>query len=74
MPSFIVIESKKSTEFNTEAKTILEGHKFAELNPGTFMASSASPSTATSQLKNLESYKKNRGVAGIKIYKGSLSQ
>jgi hypothetical protein len=28
MPSFIVIESKKDTAFNTEAKTVLEAGKF----------------------------------------------
>jgi len=72
MPSFIVIESKKDTEFNSEAKTVLESNKFSLVHAGTYMGSPAASSVAT-KLKNLESYKKNRSSAGIKIYYGSLS-
>ena len=72
MPNFIVIESKKNTEFNSEAKTVLEGYKFFEVNTGTYMASSGA-SAAAAKLKNLESYKKNRSSANIKIYHGTLT-
>ena len=75
MPSFVVIESKKDdTDFSSEAKTILKAHKFTEVNPGTYMAYSGTSTTAAaSKLKNLESYKKHRSSAGIKIYHGNLS-
>ena len=72
MPSFVVVESKKDTVFNSEARTILEGDKFVEINPGTYMASSGG-TTVASKLKNLESFKENRSKAGIKIYHGNLS-
>ena len=74
MASFIVIEAKKDTEFDSEAKTVLESHKFTEVSPGTYRASANLTSTAAkAKLKNLESYKKYHSTAGIKIYHGSLS-
>ncbi|GEM77724.1 hypothetical protein [Vibrio sagamiensis] len=72
MPNFIVISSKKATSFDLEAKTVLESHKFSEVHNGTYMGTSAASSVST-KLKNLESYKKNKSVAGIKIYSGSLT-
>lgn len=69
MPNFVVISSKKNTAFDSEAKTVLESHKFSEINPGTYMGS-ADASSAATDLKKLESYKK---TAGIKIYHGTLT-
>lgn len=72
MPNFIVIESKKASEFNTEASTVLEAKRFIEIHNGTF-SGGASASSVAQDLKNLESYKKNKSSAGIKIYYGNLS-
>ena len=72
MPSFVVIDSKKKTDFNSDAKTVLESHKFTEINPDTYTASSGA-STVASKLKNLDSFKKFCSSAGIKIYHGNLS-
>lgn len=72
MPNFVVIESTKNSEFNVEAKSVLEAHKFKEVHAGTY-TSSAGASTVTSKLKNLESYKKNKSAAGIKVYHGNLA-
>lgn len=74
MPQFIVIESKKVTDFNSDAKTVLESLKFTEINLNTYIASSGSASSAATNLKNLDSYKKQKSAAGIKIYYGNLSQ
>jgi len=75
MPSFIIIETTKSTvtAFEIDAKPVLESKKFREISPGTYMSSSGSPSTIARDLKNLESYKKSKSSAGIKLYSGSLS-
>lgn len=74
MPNFIVISSKKKSDFDSEAKTVLESHKFSEINPGTYMGSaSANPLNAATDLKKLEAYKKNHSTAGIKIYHGTLT-
>lgn len=73
MPAFIIISSKKETDFNLDAKTVLESKKFQELHPGTYMGTSGSASTIATDLKNLESFKKNRSSASILIYHGSLS-
>jgi len=72
MANFIVISSKKDTDFNREAKTVLESHKFNELHIGTYIATSGASTVAT-KLKNLESYKKLHSSAGIKIYYGNLN-
>ncbi len=72
MPSFIVIEKSKSTAFCNEAESVLEAHKFSEVHPGTYSGSSGA-STVASKLKNLESYKKNKSSAKLKIYQGNLS-
>ena len=72
MPSFIVIEKSKSTSFCSEAETVLEANGFSEVHPGTFSGSSGASSVA-SQLKKLESYKKNKSSARLKIYNGNLS-
>lgn len=72
MPNFIVIVSKKETNFNHEAKTVLESHKFVEVHPGTFMGTNGALIVST-KLKNLESYKKNRSGASIKVYHGNLT-
>ena len=72
MPNFIVIESKKDTDFNSEARTALKSHKFTEINAGTYIASSGATIVAP-KLKNLDSFKKNRSNASIKIYYGNLS-
>lgn len=72
MPSFVVIESKKDSEFNVEAQTVLEAHKFKEVHAGTY-TSTTGASTVASKLKNLESYKKNKSAAGIKVYHGNLT-
>lgn len=71
MPSFIVIESKKPTEFDSEAKSVLEANKFKEVHEGTYSYSSGA-STVASKLTKLESYKKYKSSAGIKIYQGNL--
>ncbi len=72
MSNFVVISSKKNTAFDSEAKTVLESHKFSEINPGTYMGTAAASAVAT-VLKNLEAYKKNHSTAGIKIYHGTLT-
>ncbi|MFV8410159.1 hypothetical protein [Vibrio owensii] len=71
MPSFIVISSKIATVFDMEAKIVLESHKFSELHTGTYIGMSSAASVAT-KLKNLESYRKNKSVADIKVYCGNL--
>ena len=71
MPSFIVISSKKSTAFDVEAKVVLESHKFLELHAGTYIGTPSSSPVST-KLKNLESYRKNRSLADIKIHSGNL--
>jgi len=58
MPSFIVIESSKETDFNVEARSVLQSEKYSEINQGTYMGTSGSPSTIKTKLKNLPSYKK----------------
>ena len=74
MPSFIVIECKKLTDFNKEAKLVLEAHKFHEIHEGTYTYTySSGASTVASKLKNLDSYKKFKSNAGIKIYYGNLA-
>ena len=55
-----------------EAKVVLESNQFLEVHNGTYMGTSNASSVST-KLKNLESYKKNRGTAGIKVYSGTLS-
>lgn len=72
MANFIVISSKKDTDFNSEARTVLESHKFSEVHTGTYIGPS-SASTVVTKLKTLESYKKLRSSAGIKVYYGNLS-
>ncbi|MGY2573718.1 hypothetical protein [Vibrio sp. C8] len=72
MPSFIVITSKKHSTFDEEAKTVLESHKFSEVNSGTYQGSNGAHSVAL-KLKNLDSYKKNHSTASIKIFHGTLS-
>jgi len=72
MPNFIVIEKSKSTNFCLEAAAVLEAHKFREVHPGTYSGSSGA-STVASKLKNLDSYKKNKSSAKLKIYHGNLT-
>ncbi|EGR1766545.1 hypothetical protein [Vibrio parahaemolyticus] len=72
MPSFIVISSKKVTDFDNEARSVLESCKFSEVHAGTYMGTAAASSVST-QLKNLSSYKKYKSVANIKIYSGTLT-
>ncbi len=66
MANLIIIESTKTTDFCSEAKIVLEANKYREVNPGTFSGSSPA-STLAAKLKNLESYKKNKSRARIKI-------
>ncbi|CEO37623.1 hypothetical protein [Photobacterium kishitanii] len=72
MPSFIVISSKKVTDFDQDARTVLESHRFSEVHTGTYMGPS-NASLMSTRLKALGTYSKNKSSAGIKIYYGSLN-
>ena len=72
MPSFIVIEKLKSTSFCSEAEAIMEANGFERVHEGTF-SGGISASSVTTKLKKLESYKKNKSAARLRIYSGNLS-
>ena len=72
MPYFVVIKEKRQSSFSKEAKTILSGHRFSEVTQNTYSGSSGT-SQIVQQLKNLDSFKKERGSYGIEIFHGSLS-
>ena len=65
--------AKKDTSFTSEAATILEGKKYSKINQGTFTGTS-STTPIVSELKNLESYKKNKNSCGIVIHHGNVSK
>lgn len=73
MSTVIIIESKKESNFNSEAKIILEGKKFAEVTKMTFMGAKTG-AEVTQELTNLESYKKNKSQCGISIYYGTVAK
>jgi len=73
MPRFIVIESRKSSQFDRDAKILLEGHKLEYLGSNTYKGASQTR-PVVNELKNLESYKKNKTSSSITIYHGTLSK
>ena len=72
MSQFVVIQTSKKSDFDNEAKIVLESCKFKEINPGTYIGTS-SASTAVNNLKNTNKYK-SRGSVIIKFYYGGLTQ
>ncbi len=73
MPNFIVISERKQSKFSEQARSVLESSRFSEILPNTFMGSGSSSPVVT-QLKNLETYNKERSSCGIELYHGSLSR
>lgn len=73
MSQVVIIEFRRDTKFLGEARAILESHKFEEVQIGTFIGSRSAGALAR-ELKELESYKKEKGSSRITIHYGSLSK
>ena len=73
MAQVVIIEMKRDSEFMQEARAILEENRFEEVREATFIGS-RSANSVVRELKALDSYKKDRSRARIKLYYGSLSK
>jgi len=73
MAYIINITAKKDTSFTSEAGVILQGKKFSEISQGTYIGTSSTTSIV-SDLKNLDSYKKDKNSCGIVIYHGNVQK
>ena len=72
MSYIIAIEMKKASKFLDEAKVVLEGFKYTEINERTFIGSKTA-SSIIDNLKALDIYKKDKSAFGIKLHYGSIS-
>jgi len=69
----IAISSKKETKFFEDAKIIIESNIYNGILQNTYIGSQGLESIRK-QLKNTESYIKDRRSCGIVVYTGSVSK
>lgn len=73
MAYIINISAKKETSFASEAGVVLQGKKFSEISQGTYVGQSSTTSIVN-ELKNLDSYKKDKNSCGIVIHHGNVQK